>query len=396
MTRRFFLILALIILAAVLRFQFFNSEEILAGTGDNLSGYAWSENTGWVSFNCTNTSSCSTADYGVKVAADGLMSGYAWAENIGWVSFKGADLAGCPSGVCEARMNQETGQVSGWARACAGSSAGDCTAGARSDGWDGWISLRGTSYGVAPVGCKWDGYAWGGDVVGWIKFKGSDYGVVGRGYACRPEPPSVSTSAPQPPGDYCAYPLGWTLSWTFSDPNEELQSAYQVVITDASDGSTVKDSGRVSSASGSYAPPAGSLAFGKTYNWQVTVWDPTNLSASATGAGFTTMAHSAPSAVIDMFPPMRPAIDEQVTLKSVSTFGEGAAEKSVAWTITPDSDMTILAGGLDTPQMVIKFSTSGGRNIALTVTDTDDLVCSTTLNISAGRTIPRLKEIKPN
>lgn len=383
--RRFFVIIALILLAGLLRFQLFSREEVSAGTGDNLSGYAWSENTGWLSFNCTNTSSCSTADYGVKVAADGLMSGFAWSDAAGWVSFNRADLTGCPSGTCEARFNPDNGQVSGWAKALG--AAG---------GWDGWVSLRGADYGVSVTGCRWQNFAWGSDVVGWIKFRDGIYGVTGRGYACRPEPPSVSTLAPQAPGDYCAYPLGWTLSWTFSDPNEELQSAYQVVITDADTEAVVKDSGRVSSASTSYAPPAGSLSFNKKYNWRVTVWDPTNLSASASGASFTTMAHPAPSAVIDMFPPMRPAIDEQVTLKSASTFGEGASEKSVAWTITPNSDMTILAGGLDTPQMVVKFSTQGSRTIALTVTDTDDLVCSTSLNLSAGRTIPRLKEIKPN
>src|SRR3989344_1264813 len=135
-----FYITAITAIALFLIFNFliFNRLETYAGTGDNLSGYAWGENAGWVSFNCTNTSSCSTADYGVKVVADGLMSGYGWSEGIGWVSFNTADLASCPSGTCEARMSQETGEVSGWARACAGSSAGDCTAGARSDGWDGW------------------------------------------------------------------------------------------------------------------------------------------------------------------------------------------------------------------------------------------------------------------
>lgn len=388
--KKFILIAVSLVLAVVFRFQFFNREEVSAGTGDNLSGYAWSENTGWLSFNCTNTSSCSTADYGVKVAADGLMSGFAWSDAVGWVSFNSSDLTACPSGTCEARMNPDNGQVSGWAKALGASG-----------GWDGWISLRGTNYGVSVTGCRWQNYAWGSNVMGWLRFRDGTYGVTGRGYACRPEPPSVSALAPQAPGDYCAYPLGWTLSWDYSDPNNDPpgndpQSAYQVVITDAGSGSTVKDSGRVSSASTSYAPPAGSLSFNKKYNWQVTVWDTTNLSASAAGASFTTMAHSAPSAVIDMFPPMRPAIDEQVTLKSASTFGEGASEKSVSWTITPNSDMTILAGGLNTPQMVVKFSTQGSRTIALTVTDTDDLVCSTSLNLSAGRTIPRLKEIKPN
>jgi hypothetical protein len=57
------------------------------GTG-NLSGYAWSENVGWISFSCENTSSCGTVDYGVIIDFDGLFDGYAWGENIGWINFE--------------------------------------------------------------------------------------------------------------------------------------------------------------------------------------------------------------------------------------------------------------------------------------------------------------------
>jgi len=54
----------------------------------NLSGFAYGENVGWISFSCENTSSCSTADYGVKVDPEnGRFSGHAWGENIGWIRF---------------------------------------------------------------------------------------------------------------------------------------------------------------------------------------------------------------------------------------------------------------------------------------------------------------------
>ena len=91
---------------------------------------------------------------------------------------------------------------------------------------------------------------------------------------------------------------------------------------------------------------------------------------------------------------MRPAIDEQVTLKSLSTFSGGTTEKAVSWTITPNTDMTILGGRLDTPQLVIKFGTKGDRNITLKVTDTDNFECSKILSYTIGRTIPRFREIK--
>jgi len=55
----------------------------------NLSGWAWSENYGWISF-----ASTTPITYGVKVATTttanyqaGEFDGYAWSENIGWISF---------------------------------------------------------------------------------------------------------------------------------------------------------------------------------------------------------------------------------------------------------------------------------------------------------------------
>jgi len=145
----------------------------------NLYGYAWSETIGWINFNGSN--------YGVASDSDGNLWGYAWAEHIGWVTFNQADLTGCPSGTCSARFNRTTGEVSGWARAYRAILPQGETLG----GWDGWIHLRGSGYGVNANGCNWGGYTWGSDVVGWIHFRGSNYGVTGTGDACTlvPTPP---------------------------------------------------------------------------------------------------------------------------------------------------------------------------------------------------------------
>lgn len=175
-------------------FLYDQKPDIQAASSDNLSGWAWSENVGWVSFNSTNQSA--TQSYGVKVAGNGNISGYAWSENIGWISFN--ETSGCPSSPCQPKMNKGTGEVSGWARACAGTVNGDCTGATRSDGWDGWIHLKGTNYGVTVSGCSWDGYAWGSDITGWTHFKGTNYGVVGTGDAC------VAPPAPQPTGSSCS------------------------------------------------------------------------------------------------------------------------------------------------------------------------------------------------
>ncbi|MDD4272027.1 MAG: hypothetical protein PHF50_04470 [Patescibacteria group bacterium] len=57
-------------------------------TDSALTGYAYGENIGWISLNCSNDSSCATANYGVVNDGNGNLSGYAWSENTGWVNFK--------------------------------------------------------------------------------------------------------------------------------------------------------------------------------------------------------------------------------------------------------------------------------------------------------------------
>jgi hypothetical protein len=132
-----------------------------------------------------------STQYGLMVDKEsGLISGSAWSglkcesgENrpagdacgYGWLDF--GSNAGCPSGNCEARV-QSNGAVTGWAKF----TAADSGLGA----WDGWVSLRGSEYGLCYGGvadangltCRNDGetnstlngWAWGNDVTGWLNF----------------------------------------------------------------------------------------------------------------------------------------------------------------------------------------------------------------------------------
>ncbi len=139
-----------------------------------LTGYAWSENIGWISFKDGATP--------VKVEDDGDLAGYAWSENIGWIQFGG--LSGMPVTPYESSTNAKlTGQtLSGWAQAVAGKS------GDNRGGWDGWIALSGVKIqlksaalasnpapafisGCTSASCA-NGAAWGSDVVGWVDFSG--------------------------------------------------------------------------------------------------------------------------------------------------------------------------------------------------------------------------------
>lgn len=143
-----------------------------SSASDNVSGFAWSDNIGWISMNSGNT-----GNYGVTVAADGTISGYAWSDNIGWVSFNASDVSACPSGSCSPHMDTSTGIVTGWAKALSGG-------GANAGGWDGFISLSGATYGVKVKNCTWNGWAWGSSVVGWVNFNGRGGTVTGTGSAC--------------------------------------------------------------------------------------------------------------------------------------------------------------------------------------------------------------------
>lgn len=144
-------------------FTLLDIESVFAGTEHNMTGYAWSSNIGWISFNCTNDNSCGTANYGVNKNGDGTLSGYAWSSTIGWIQFGG--LAGFPSGSGTTASNATvngSNQLVGWVRAISQDGIG----------WDGWISLSGTvpTYGVSFSGTSFAGYAWGSEVIGWVLF----------------------------------------------------------------------------------------------------------------------------------------------------------------------------------------------------------------------------------
>ena len=136
-----------------------------------LAGWAWSSNIGWVSFNSSDDSG-TTAQYDVAMDTSGNLTGYAWSSNVGWISFNSADLSASPacSGTVAPTVNTGTGAVTGWARVI--SEKG------RSDGWDGCIELSGANHaspdtsgnsGVTYVSSTgFNGFAWGGNVVGWL------------------------------------------------------------------------------------------------------------------------------------------------------------------------------------------------------------------------------------
>lgn len=186
---------------------------VSAAGGNELLGYAWSDNVGWISFSSNNDGACPSGDtcatYGINIENNTQLSGYAWSSNIGWIYFGPSSSADrpisigagmLPTGASDAFWAKmvdsgSSGVVKGWARACSVFISG-CSGSLRTDlgGWDGWISMSGTNYGVRYSilsGARtFTGFAWGGgsapsvatspQSLGWIDFnvKNSSNGEV--------------------------------------------------------------------------------------------------------------------------------------------------------------------------------------------------------------------------
>jgi hypothetical protein len=170
--------------------------------GLELNGYAWSSNIGWISLNCRTGGAgrsdiCNTNDYQVRITQAGNLMGYAWSPNIGWIRFNDfpstqtfqerhpfpvANGVGGTSYVRPSVTGTYTSATNhnltfrGWALTCAIFENRDgsmgCSGHVLSDmykgGWDGWISLNGTNYGVNSANFGSPQYVWGSTVVGWV------------------------------------------------------------------------------------------------------------------------------------------------------------------------------------------------------------------------------------
>jgi hypothetical protein len=173
-------VLYTMLVAAITATSFSLAYAATRGSIDPVDRWAWSTNTGWISFAPT----CTGCE-GVAVYADHL-EGYAWGENIGWIRL-GTHTGGGPhtygnTSATDYGVNREgDGDLSGYA-------------------WGtnvGWIDFNPANGGVTidPASGSFDGYAWA-ENVGWIHFKGPGYNVAGPGSKYHVYVPVVLRNAP--------------------------------------------------------------------------------------------------------------------------------------------------------------------------------------------------------
>ncbi len=251
--------IVLLIIGIIISFQFFLSlqkpiiETARADSEYNVSGFAWSEHLGWISFNSNN---CDTddngksngdlgcppegttiANYGVRINfTNGNFSGYAWAgggkdhegnpmPTIGYIRFDPPSKDGYPIGdgfpnysACLDLPNNSSEpcngakgewNITGWARACSvfkSNCEGELNPDEELGGWDGWIKMAGTTQDNNPYGVwinettnELHGWAWAGDdsndtaIIGWISFNCAEGGASG-GDICSTSTYNVSVS----------------------------------------------------------------------------------------------------------------------------------------------------------------------------------------------------------
>jgi hypothetical protein len=410
--RKFYLIFLTILLI-------FGMKEAQAGTGDNVSGWAWSENIGWISFNCYNDYNgdgvledhCSSSNYGVRIdPSTKIFSGYAWSENVGWITFNESQLSGCPISPCRAWLGSDN-KVYGWARALA-----------YGGGWDGWIRLRDTNYGVwldtSTSPQEFRGWAWSDMVIGWISFNCKDVSCSTSNYkvfltAPLNQPPSVSN--PYETQNCCAWGsfpqvapgLAITLHWSYSDPDGDQQAAYEIWLDDSSTFSDPKFNKVFESGSQSYVLNLSDdqegdwlsqLSWNTTYYWKVRVKDSAgNWSDWSQVDSFTTPLHAYPY-VKFTWQPQRPVVGQVVQFLDQSecydtpgtTTCSSSTQDSFSWNFVGGDPAS---SNLQNPTTT--FTSVGSHSVTLRVTDSHGFWCEKLETLTSTYPLPFFKEIPP-
>ena len=400
-----------------------------AGVSDNVSGFAWSENIGWVSFNCTDLGSCGSVDYGVNARGDSFLEGYAWSDNIGWISFNHSET-GAPPGDYDysgsgfiAQLDTATNELRGWARALA--SMDDPL-----DGWDGWIKLfkhpsdSGADYGVTynDVTGEFENWAWGSDVVGWLSFNcNNDHG---SGFVCGTSDYKVIANINSPPsvsgfsvdGNYadsnniCLSPPTHTFSWTFSDAEDSSQASYDFEVDNDSNFSSpeVQILLSVGAATSrlvivSANPATNQLAYNEAYHWRVRVYDSGGLNSGWVSpvppqSPFNTAPHLYPISSFT-FVPSAPSQGEEIAFSETTTcFNTSNVPISCPDNYSWDFDyedgppFTQDATG---QEVTHAYSDTAPHTVALDVTDQEGQTCRETSDVTPRSSLPKFKETTP-
>ncbi len=171
----------------------------------NLSGWAWNDNIGWISF-CggNNTPLCPNnaggVSYGVFIDSNGNFNGWAWNDNIGWISFNCANAGGgnCSSNPYRVSTAWRSTSTVGYLESYVIDAGGPATL--NSITWQGSCGIAGTNLGFEVAASNstsgpWNFIGPSGTGAGWY---GASCGASLRG--------GSSASCPAPGTPICVDP----------------------------------------------------------------------------------------------------------------------------------------------------------------------------------------------
>ena len=408
-----------------------------AGAGHNVLGFAWSENIGWISFNSSNcdtdnngfidtdaiTQGCGgdnltdiVFDYGVNVdLTTGNFSGYAWSSNVGWISFQENDApnyefnsdcsdASCiGENNCTACYNSTDNNVYGWAKIL---TSGD----------DGWLKMNGAwNDGVNISNNSFAGWAWNDDNnnmgIGWVSFNCSNNascGVSDYKVYLRNNPPVIVNGGSSMAGvcELGASPQAQFI-WAYSDLDGNVQGACQIQISeDIAFTLPLKyDSGKVGYSSNSWTVPAGILEYGKEYWYKVKVWDSNDAESNVLSCNFDglkNISHQYPTVAFSHNPAVNIKQFQEIIFDPVFSQSYGSTSiSSFEWDFDYDETNPTEPSLDDStdpvdPTTTYSYAEEEIYEINLKVTDSDGYSCSDSKTINVGSTnLPDWKEVNP-
>ena len=385
-TIKYILILAIVLTSVFLiNGLYYNLKNVKADSDDNTSGYAWSENIGWISFNNTTGGG---SNYGVNIDSNtGDLSGYAWSENIGWISFNRSETGNPPenpfqSGTPIAKYDKNSNEITGWMRVLA--SGG---------GWDGWIKFYNTT--IDNNG-DWHGWAWSDIVVGWVSFNGADpstsgnYKVSSIGVVNQSP---IASNLSIIKGNYCTNPSHF-FSWTYSDFDGDSESKYEFQVDNNSDFSSLVVNRTINNPTTnnqivlvSVSPAADKIVYNTTYYWRVNVYDSNGAESGwVTGPSFTTEKHQYPLVNFDWLP-SNPSQGEDVLFTDQSTVYGGSSKSAWSWIFT---DGNPASSSQQNP--TTQFNFTEDKQVTLQVTDSDNYSCSISKTVNVQSELPGWQE----
>ena len=195
-------------------------------------------------------------------------------------------------------------------------------------------------------------------------------------------------------GGYCTNNNFWRISWAYSDPEGDLQDAYEVEVDNNSDFSSPEiDTGQVTSPSTEYIT-SGLSYNNTTYYYRVRVWDDQgNISGWSSTDSFATVNNAYPAPSFNWSPSSPPAgVIVDFTDSSACFDSSGGSAACIGW------DWDFDDGNTSTEQHPKNiFNATSSYTVILTSTDSSGFSCEAQNIIDIGKEVqlPEWKEVSP-